>query len=1281
MPNEWSRVASSERFNYKGLCLTKPADALSEGQVCVSENVRAFADSTITSRPQYSIAVAAVSNPVQSLEPTLGVFKAGTSLYNFTSPVPIATGLASTPASLTPFRPNASPSAWEYIWDAVKQVKYNPQSGVVAKTGIAEPLTAAKFAVTSSYFYSVAAQNISQYTNGNSTAANGGGSTRLSPDSIANVLQSIDGGVYYSVVPTNQAQEYGIGEDITIGGSGPNWPIFDVLPPVVGTFTIAGIYYFTGTTGKCLIVPYPTTEASQLSGSAATLQTQQVAALRRGSVINLGGEVCYVESVTTGPNGDICFETSTVNTHAVSETFTGLGAFTLCTMNGTVARATPASGQSITRATTIVTVAKGLGWTYPQNGINSNPFIIQGSPLSDQDYIHIQFSIDKPQNVIEMKFLLDVDDGTFGRNYYYTTIRPSDITQATANNLTGLGAAQLAGQRAAIDAQASGGAVGGGQQFPSGLATWSDVIIPIKSLIRVGGDRTKSLLTLKNYRFFWNVSDAISVNIALDFSVFGGFAPDSGSLNQDYRYRYRGRSSVTGAKGNPSPEPRYGVRPRRGQVTVALPTASADPQIDTWDIFRRGGANEKYTYAGSVPIANGAFIDTLTDLAIETNEELSFEHYEPFPVIGTPLSGAVNTGPVGTAVEATFFNDAPGQTLTLSQIGSLLPGNIITISQVNYTLAARPTLVYQNATVQGWLFRTVENVGVPSGAFNIREPLLAAQTTPAVWGPDVDGIFYAVGAAFQPGFIQQTNPNDPDSASDTGATELSPPNEPLINGALLNGTSIVFSSNRAWAGYPQNGKTAWKQIPVGEGLAAPFGICSDGKTIEYVTKTGISSMGGGVGESITDADLRPLFPQDGRDGVNVVRQGRTIYAPAYSLYANDFRLAVVNGYLYFDYRDSSGAYRTLWYSKRDKAWGVDSRSDAFTIHARGTVDRQLYAGSATGAVLRENQTPDFSGEVVSSWLGTKEEMFGELRATKLFGDAIVDLLPRVPVTVQPYALGSPIGNSATQALSTTRAPYVLSFGGEVEARSMGLLFSWSDQGTPSLLYLWQLSYMVQPELTMDRFTDWDSLGNTGAKWLQGFLLEADTGGVAKTLSIRDSDGKAVHVFDSPAGLGRVNHNGRSIIAYSFTTPFITHQVRLEPDSVGWKMWGIQWIYEAAPESVYTWKTQPTGHGLKGWQHVRQMELAHMSSADLTLTVTVDGYPYVYTVANSGGAFVKTLIPLKAVKGKVFQYAVTSSAAFRLWHDDLEVLVREWGAEGEYRRAQLVGGEMGAKARV
>lgn len=97
-----------------------------------------------------------------------------------------------------------------------------------------------------------------------------------------------------------------------------------------------------------------------------------------------------------------------------------------------------------------------------------------------------------------------------------------------------------------------------------------------------------------------------------------------------------------------------------------------------------------------------------------------------------------------------------------------------------------------------------------------------------------------------------------------------------------------------------------------------------------------------------------------------------------------------------------------------------------------------------------------------------------------------------------------------------------------------------------------------------------------------------------------------------------------------------------------------------------WQTvEQTNAGLHGWQHVRDGYIAHTSSADLTLTMNVDGVDYVTTISNSGGVYAKSYVIPPAVKGKMFRFKVSSTAAYRLYNADCEVRVRAWGGTGPY----------------
>lgn len=1399
--SQWSRPASGFRFKFAGVKLNSTADALPPDKYAYAANVRAYEDDQLTSRPQLAKEFTGPNGPVISLEATLGMSKVnGDICFNGT---PVDSGYSITEgSSLTPFRPNASPNAFEYVWDSQKSGKiYIPPSGgnVVQKVGIAEPQSPVDYGIENSLFTPLAttATNVISYVH--TGTAGGITDTVKVNDTVAAVFQ--DPALppltlnEYTVQTTSTTQTYQVGEFISIGTPDVDcYQIKDVYPALVGTVSIIGIYYYAGSTGRCVVVPFNV--GQQDNSGLSELQQNLLTGIRRGALVTLGGETCYVLGTAVGVDGTISFEISTTGTHTAGEILTGQPAIKVL-LSSTFNGATPISpsvGAHISAHYASFNVGTGLGAQTSIIGI-SNPFSYQNISYRPGDFLHVSVMASDLSNLIECKILLDCSavPNSFS-DYYYYAFRPSDI-EANINNIsTQLGAAQIAAQRQQIDEEAAarGQSASSATLYP-GDGLWSDLFVPLGQLIRVGSDQTRSLLNATYFQVVINAAASLTFGFHT-IDLCGGFSPDV-ETGLGMEYIIRPRSSLTGAKGNPSPRARYLLYPKREEVNVVLPTSYSDPQMDTWDIFRRGATLERFVFAGTVPLAAGEFLDNYADLSITNNPQADYNLHEPFPSIGPPITGTANV--IGTAMVATFplaSADTPAAG-TLSQLVSLLPGNLINVGQQVYTLWTRPTVISNTISTQTLLFQLVENAGV-QGNVNIiiNEPTLANQNLAQVWGPDANGVFFAVGDPLRPGFVSRTNPQNPDAASDKNVDELCPPTEPLMNGALSSGTSIVFSPNRAWRAYSQaNGRYNWVEIPVGRGLAAPFCICTDGKIIYYLGKDGIYETVGGESKSITDDDLFTLFPQEGIQGVNYTYAGQTIYAPDYGL-ADSFRLAIVNGFLFFFYKDYSGLYRTLVYQVARKAWSPDVQADALTIAApttlpgedSSTFNQQLVFGSLSGGIYTEVLVPDPDGEAVAAKVAIREEDYGDLRATKLFGDASLDAIIPTGLTVTPTVFGV-LQTPDSLAPDSTRPaiPFVIPFAGELRARAMGALFEWTDTGTSTFLFSYQISYIPQPEDTTDRFQDWDSAGSEGAKWFEGFLLEADTSDVIKGLVIRDSDSLTVHDFNSALlqTFNEIQHNGQSTIAYSFSDPFIAHQVRFEPtdnvswrefkiqwvtvpyaelvddfippfDSLGtenakyiqgflleadtdniakaftvqsgddlsfhvpqqspatfngksikaftfsppfithslrllsadsnpWRKFTLKWIWQPTPESVVTWRTQPTSHGLPGWQHLRQNQLvAHRSTADLTFTIIADGVSTNYNIPNSGGAFVKTLVPIAAIKALVFEYQFTSSAPFSLWLEDQEsIYVGDWGRSGPYRNFHLTGGSMGNRAEI
>lgn len=215
------------------------------------------------------------------------------------------------------------------------------------------------------------------------------------------------------------------------------------------------------------------------------------------------------------------------------------------------------------------------------------------------------------------------------------------------------------------------------------------------------------------------------------------------------------------------------------------------------------------------------------------------------------------------------------------------------------------------------------------------------------------------------------------------------------------------------------------------------------------------------------------------------------------------------------------------------------------------------------------------------------------------------------------------------------------------------------------LYFWEPSFLERPEDTFLRATDWEDAGYDGLKFVQGLIVEADTEGQDRNLLIQ-GDQQDIEIIP-------INHAGQLMNAYSFTIPYEAHMLRVIPqDPDFWRLFNIRWVFEPAPEYVYEWKTQGTDHDMAGYQFLKDGFIAHRSTADLTLTITVDGSVFVYTIPNSGGVYRKTYILFAlantglALKGKLFTYQLRSTnvnVPFQLYQKDSEIRVHAWSGGG------------------
>lgn len=470
-------------------------------------------------------------------------------------------------------------------------------------------------------------------------------------------------------------------------------------------------------------------------------------------------------------------------------------------------------------------------------------------------------------------------------------------------------------------------------------------------------------------------------------------APLPGSVITNAQYRYVYRSSATGALSNPSPASAESALSVLVNKVVAVP--STDPQVDKIDFYRLDSALGNYTYVGTGPNSAAPFTDSLLDVDIAANPILEFDNFEPFPSIDLPAAGVVTvTAGVVVWTSGTRFNIR------------WLPGTIIVIGTVAYTLNRRPTddthLTATNVTSVGGI--EVESPP-PNGTgliYTIQEPDLAAQPLPYIWGP-TDNINFAFGCGdpLRPGVLYWCKGGNLDSAPDTNQEDVTSPSEPLQNGALTNGIGVVFSTERGWLILPNffnalatvQGTTGstWtlQEGSFGRGLYIPRALAIDGsRNIFWRGKDGVyKSAGGGSEKSITDGDLFNLFPHEGSTPTPITRGGFTVYPPDDSQPQMQ-KMSVANGYLYYDYVDLTNVPRTMVFDIAADGWVWDVYQFLATVHMleEGVVNGTL-VGCQDGSV-RPFQTG--GPEVATAIILMPSETGGDVRATKHWADTYIE---------------------------------------------------------------------------------------------------------------------------------------------------------------------------------------------------------------------------------------------------------------------------------------------------
>lgn len=648
---------------------------------------------------------------------------------------------------------------------------------------------------------------------------------------------------------------------------------------------------------------------------------------------------------------------------------------------------------------------------------------------SDGDYIHLWLYMDFPSNIIEIRVFFVTSTFTSGvvpgtsvtqNNVgYWKAFGPGDFAVALAGT-SSTAAALTAAERAALNATLGAGirtpppgtpsvgtAVARGSTPPSitapastGAATWTEFGV-------VGRPLYRSDFTPFGTSPSWATVNGIViwVNVAAN-TVAGALSPNVRvAVNNSYLFGGYGLDDgAIGARNFDwvctNFDPRTGAESNGSPVMTGQATAPTG----TWLDALRGQV-------------------TLTPAAPYGNSAVRQRFYR---------RGGVN-------IDNWYFtgvNTSDGGTFT----------------DVNTDAFTRGT----GLTVPVDHFQPIATVDA-SGNTVLNQPVAA------IWGP-VQGMLFACGDPFRPGWLYASKPNEPDHW--INAIEVCQGSEQLQAGCVFADRAFVFSTERAYHIIPNlNTGGGLTSLPTAcqHGLAGRWGLAVGLHGIYVCARDGIYlTSGGDEGVPLSD-DIRPLF-----DGQTVNGQAPIDFAGN----ANNIKLRLTTTLLWFLFVDTNGVRACYVYSLLYQTW---RRYDfAFAVNEayleEGVPGQSVLLGEAAGGTIDTFSGLTDRGTPITWHYRSGALDQGVPRIEKRYGNWAVDLdagwlsglssytaqafLNDETTTVAPVVVGTLPGRRRT-----TFDPFA---GATTRARNVSMDLTGSSIFATPTLYLAEIAAASEP---------------------------------------------------------------------------------------------------------------------------------------------------------------------------------------------------------------------------
>lgn len=520
-----------------------------------------------------------------------------------------------------------------------------------------------------------------------------------------------------------------------------------------------------------------------------------------------------------------------------------------------------------------------------------------------------------------------------------------------------------------------------------------------------------------------------------------------------------------------------------------------------------------------------------------------------------------------------------------------------------------------------------------------------AQPVPVIFGP-ANGLLFALGDPYRPGHLYWCIPDEPDHWPAESNFEVCAPSEELMAGGMLGAQPFCFSRERLYLIYPNLSGDTEVTVTTSackRGVVSRWSIAVGLGSIFGVSKDAVFATSGGA-EEVISQDIQPLFRGETKYG----------YAPidfAANSNCRGIRLTIHQDQLFFLYPGTDGCRYVLVYSLLYKFWAPwrFAVTPSYVLTDDDTpIANLLLGGLTTGkSYIVENAAFSDDGQPITCIVRTGAWDFDKPRQDKLLGDQIVDADPQGTSLVLQNRLNNETITNSTQAFSavTGRNRFVFDSFGTVPQRARNITtdISWSSSTARPVLYFLGQSLILEPDVTLNRMTQWDDLGHPDEKYVTGVTFDCDTSGVTRTILIESDYAGAINTVATLT----VNANGRHKFAFSWVA-VQAHKLRIRPSDTAksWILYRADWIALPEPPRIAGWDIYFEG---LGDQYYTGLDLyCDTAGAEKRIVITVDGVQLsnalagltYWPVTANGRRWIHLTLPWG--RGHVFHFTATDS---------------------------------------